>query len=250
MSKLQDLTGQKFGRLLVVCRCEDYVTPKGQRKVQYLCLCDCQLNLPEEERVYIKVLATNLKRNHSLSCGCINVERMKVLKKKYNQYDLESYDYGVGYDTNGAYFYFDKQYYNILKDHYWSLTPDGYWDTRINKKHIKMHRLLMDVLDNHSVDIDHINHKTYDNRMDNLRQATRSQNMMNQSLSKANTSGETGVCWDKDRYVWYSRITVDGATYFLGRFNNYDDAIDARKQAEEKYFGEWSYDNSMKLETN
>lgn len=34
--------------------------------------------------------------------------------------------------------------------------------------------------------------------------------------------------------------------YHLGRFDNFEDAVKVRKEAEEKYFGDWSYDNSMK----
>lgn len=34
---------------------------------------------------------------------------------------------------------------------------------------------------------------------------------------------------------------------YLGRFENFDDAVNARKEAENKYFGEYSYDNSQKL---
>ena len=41
-----------------------------------------------------------------------------------------------------------------------------------------------------------------------------------------------------------------GKMYHLGRFEDFDDAVRARKEAEDKYFGKFSYDNSMKEENN
>ena len=41
-------------------------------------------------------------------------------------------------------------------------------------------------------------------------------------------------------------ITVNNKRIPLGYYQNYNDALQARKNAEEKYFGEWSYDNSRK----
>lgn len=44
---------------------------------------------------------------------------------------------------------------------------------------------------------------------------------------------------------WRARITVDKHTIELGNYDNFDDAVKARKEAEEKYFKEWSYNNSQ-----
>lgn len=66
MSKLIDLTGQRFGRLTVIERVEDYVTPSGQHKARWLCKCDCG-----NEK---KVTATALKRGNTQSCGCYQDE--------------------------------------------------------------------------------------------------------------------------------------------------------------------------------
>ncbi len=46
--------------------------------------------------------------------------------------------------------------------------------------------------------------------------------------------------------MWRARIFINGKGIHLGRFTNFDEAVKARKRAEEKYFGEYSYDNSMK----
>lgn len=51
-----------------------------------------------------------------------------------------------------------------------------------------------------------------------------------------NTSGVTGVGWDKSRNKWYARIEFQGERHFLGRFNKKEDAVSARKEAEDKYY--------------
>lgn len=53
---------------------------------------------------------------------------------------------------------------------------------------------------------------------------------------KSNTSGVTGVRWDKSRNKWVASIIFKKKTYYLGRYKNKEDAIKARKEAEEKYF--------------
>ena len=62
MGKLQNLIGQKFGKLTVIERAENYVSPKGQQQTQWLCKCDCG-----NECV---VWGTSLKNQLTTSCGC------------------------------------------------------------------------------------------------------------------------------------------------------------------------------------
>lgn len=54
--------------------------------------------------------------------------------------------------------------------------------------------------------------------------------------SKANTSGIKGVYWDKRKSTWKACIGFKGKLHHLGYFDNKQDAINARKEAEEKYF--------------
>ena len=105
----------------------------------------------------------------------------------------------------------------------------------------------MDEHDFH-VRIDHKNHDKMNNRKSNLRRANNSENAMNSELSSANTSGVTGVYHDKKRNKWIASIMFNYKNIHLGRFDKFEDAVKARKDAEEKYFGEWSYDNSMNQE--
>jgi len=54
--------------------------------------------------------------------------------------------------------------------------------------------------------------------------------------SKLNTSGVKGVCWDKRRKKWLAQLDFKGEPVLRESFGNLEDAINARKEAEEKYF--------------
>lgn len=62
--KFKDITGQRFGRLLVVERAQDHVQPSGQRKTRWRCACDCG-----QETI---AQANQLRGGHTQSCGCYN----------------------------------------------------------------------------------------------------------------------------------------------------------------------------------
>ena len=69
----EDLTGQRFGRLIVVERVEDLHHPNGSYSVQWRCVCDCG--------TYVTVTSGNLKSGHTISCGCVSsANEMKIAK--------------------------------------------------------------------------------------------------------------------------------------------------------------------------
>lgn len=107
-------------------------------------------------------------------------------------------------------------------------------------KQRKVHRIVMGVVDNISIEVDHINGDPSDNRKCNLRICTHSENLKNQKKHRDNTSGCTGVTWHKRDKVWRVQITVDGNRIEIGRFKNKEEAIEARKEAEKKYYGEYA----------
>lgn len=61
----------------------------------------------------------------------------------------------------------------------------------------------------------------------------------NKKPTKANKSGVVGVNWDKSRNMWQASLRFKGHKYNLGRYKNIQDAIDARRKAENEIFGEW-----------
>ncbi|WP_421355300.1 HNH endonuclease [Pseudocitrobacter faecalis] len=82
-------------------------------------------------------------------------------------------------------------------------------------------------------DIDHINHIRSDNRISNLRIASRKENQRNQSLHRNNKSGHNGVHWRNDCQKWRAMIMVNGKSKHLGYFSNIEDAVKARILANE-----------------
>lgn len=235
-NNLNDLTGKKFGRLTVLQRADDLITENGNRFTRWDCRCDCGN--------YTTVLASALTRNDrpSRSCGCL--QKDKVSEIKDNVYDFSNDDYVIGYiDNTNDKFLFDKEDYDKVKQYHWYKESTGYIRAS-NKERIFLHRLIMGNPDN--MVIDHKNHNLLDNRKSNLRIVTNSQNGMNKVIISNNTSGVTGVVWVKNRQQWRAEIKINMKTIYLGLFDNINDAIAARKAAEEKYFGEYSYDNSMK----
>ncbi len=88
--------------------------------------------------------------------------------------------------------------------------------------------------------IDHISGDPADNRFANLREASRSQNMMNMALPPTNTSGVKGVSWFKGTKKWEAHITKDRNRRHLGYFKDFDAAVAARRAAEQELFGEFA----------
>ena len=88
--------------------------------------------------------------------------------------------------------------------------------------------------------VDHINGDTGDNRIENLRLATITQNAANSKLRAANTSGAKGVVWHKRDKVWCAGIGVNGKNIHLGNFTNKQSAAEAYRDAAVRYFGEFA----------
>lgn len=118
----------------------------------------------------------------------------------------------------------------------WHHRSNGYCGANHN---ILLHRIIMNVKNGEYVD--HINGNRLDNRKQNLRICTNQENNFNKGLYSHNTSGVTGVSWDKSRNKWEVSIKINQKKINLGRFENFNDAVNKRKDAEIIYFGEFAY---------
>lgn len=119
-----------------------------------------------------------------------------------------------------------------------SVTNFGYRDVHYNGKHYLAHRIIWEMHNGpipEVAEIDHVNHNRLDNRIENLRMVSHSENQKNQKANRMNTSGVTGVHWCKSRCKWVARITVDGKHINLGGFDSKDSAVSARKTAEKRF---------------
>ena len=109
----------------------------------------------------------------------------------------------------------------------------------------RMHRVILErmiaprVLQKHEYP-DHINGDGLDNRRENLRVATHSQNMSNRKVQSNNTSGVRGVTWNKNKGKWQVYIKHNKKQYTIGFFSSLDEAKLARKEAEALFHGEFA----------
>lgn len=187
MGEQNDLTGKVFGRLTVIAKTDSYSSPSGKhRDTRWLCRCSC------EKRSEVIVTRHNLINGVTKSCGCIRREmtiERNIKGKRSNKYDLSG-KFGVGYTSKGEPFWFDLEDYEKLADLCWYYDASGYLvsnrsDENGGRKTVALHRLLLpDPPDGYVVDhrvhpADSIGLK-HDNRKENLRYVTRSQNAQNQ----------------------------------------------------------------------
>jgi len=82
--------------------------------------------------------------------------------------------------------------------------------------------------------IDHIDQNSLNNKIENLRAATKSENSQNSNKRKSNTSGYKGVYWRKDVEKWSSQITINRKCKNLGVFQTKEDAYEAYQTAASK----------------
>lgn len=244
IGKFQDLTGQKFGKLTVI----EQVRKPTNNQLAWLCQCDCG-------NTHITI-SYSLTHGLCKSCGCIgdgianyNKQRKEIRK---NIYSLDG-EYGIGYTYKKEMFYFDLEDYDQIKDYQWSINNQGYViskEINNNKKTIFMHRLVMGVKDRNIL-VDHIYHNKADNRKSQLRLVNPQQNSANNiAIRKNNTSGHKGVYWHEPAQKWEVLIQYDNHLYNLGLYANIEDAVEARKKAELKYFGEYRYRENPELMTD
>jgi len=103
--------------------------------------------------------------------------------------------------------------------------------------------LIHRILRSKTKEIDHKNHNGLDNRRSNLRTCTVNENQRNRILQKNNTSGHKGVfkCKKSKDDRWIAHIQHNKKRIYLGTFLTLSDAIDRRKKAEVKYFGQFAF---------
>jgi hypothetical protein len=106
----------------------------------------------------------------------------------------------------------------------------------------KVHRIiwLMQTGDWPKGDVDHIDGDGLNNKWDNLRDVTHSQNLMNSAVRSDSTSGYKGVSYDKARDRWYAYINIGGKRKMLGRHRTMQEAVTARQNAERELFGDFA----------
>ncbi len=143
--------------------------------------------------------------------------------------------------TKGKFAIVDRAKYEELNNKKWYVQKgDGLYAIHRHKgKTIWMHRMLMNAPREKKVD--HRNNDGLDNRKENLRLATNSENNKNRRKMKGKfTSKYKGAFWDKRRKCWVARIYVNGKLIHIGSFKNEIEAAKAYDAAARKYHGEFA----------
>lgn len=133
--------------------------------------------------------------------------------------------------TKGKTAIVDDEDFPKLNTFKWYTNTNGYAcrsrkvsETKGNK-HIFLHREVFKILE--GLIIDHINMNKCDNRKENLRAVTYTQNRYNVKAKKTNRSGLKGVYWHSVDKAWRATICIDGKNKTLG---NFDDKFEAARK--------------------
>jgi len=173
-----------------------------------------------------------------------NIIVSPILLLRYCKYD---YTFRRIYLGENEWAIVDLPDYYRLRKYNWYLCGNGknfyaFTNVKINSgktKMVAMHRLIVNPP--HHLLVDHRNNVTLDNRRENLRCATHSQNACNRPKINSKTSSKyIGVYFEKRTGRWTSKIRVNGKRLWLGRFVDEREAAKAYDREAIKYHGEFA----------
>ena len=202
MSRLIDLTGQRFGMLTVLRRAES-----RNGKVCWTCRCDCGK--------MVDVAANNLRSGHTVSCGCRRVQ--PYIGKRYGKLIVlektkETVQHG---STRSPLWKCRCDCGNIVLVRLDSLTSGTTQSCGcLTEEKIKKMREAAGYIE-----------------------GTQLSRIRNVSPTSANSSGVVGVYCDRKSGKWDARLTCQRKRHYLGRYETIGEAAAARKQAEAEWFG-------------
>lgn len=211
----QSLVGKKYGALTVLEQVDDNVAPNGARSVRYLCQCDCG-NKTIAWAVY-------LKTGRKTSCGC----QTKPSRKKYNQYFFDGDVAVVRLDNANVPMICDKDVWEKECDHYWYLSKAiGYACSYHDGNFATFHSRVIDCPK--GMVRDHINQDKLDNRRQNLRIVTYSENNRN----KKHVPGKYGIpgLYKAPKGNFYLKVFVEDHYETMGGFVTLEDAREAYEE--------------------
>jgi len=123
---------------------------------------------------------------------------------------------------NGELYWKNHRYKNFNGKKAGTLHHTGYWHIKTKNKVYLAHRLIYlyhhGFLPNYGLELDHINRNRTDNRIENLRVVTKSENERN----KLTTSKIYGITWHKKNKKWQVQLRINGKQKYLGVYNSLD----------------------------
>jgi len=231
-NNFKDISKQRFG-------CLEVIEKSGKDKwgqAIWRCKCDCGN--------YTEVTGCGLRGGNTKSCGCFSKKLTSERFKKYNTF-YEKDDYMVGITAKGLEFYFDKEDYEKIKDICWYINRDYVVSKSKSRKSISLHRLIINPTED--MFVDHEDGNPLNNRRNNLRIASNTENSRNSSKPRGKHSSlYKGVSWDKSRGKWVSSIMVNRKHIHLGRYLTEEEAALAYNEGATRYFKEFAKLNEVK----
>lgn len=123
---------------------------------------------------------------------------------------------------------------NAGREAFTAINDRGYLVGSIQARTLRAHRVAWCIASGAwpENDIDHINGITTDNRLENLRAVSHAENGRNQRMPSHNRSGRVGVFWHASSCRWRASIKINGRERYIGAFEQFDRAVEARSLAE------------------
>ena len=244
----KDISGKVYGDLTVLSYCDTKSTHS-----RWLCKCSCgnkeifsisqlrrRKNLMCSQCMQKYKDIRNVISEENLDFNGIPINIIQSTQRKQNKYEIQNNVTII----NGK-IIVDSKFVDYLKsfDRYISIDSRGYAYFSYCDQDVYLHRLLTKTplfFKESSKDIeiiDHINRNRCDNRMENLRIIKKSESPVNCSVYSNNKSGHKGILWLERLQKWQVNIQYKNKNHYIGVFENIDDAILARKKAEQDVFG-------------
>ena len=211
-SRAEDITGVTRNRLTVIER------DRSNGNLRWKCLCECGN--------FCVATSNAILSGTTKSCGCYNIERVTSTDgisnhPLYNTWcKMLDRCYKI---TDKRYPLYGGRGVRVCEE--WRSRPDGFlaFSEFMGERPSGMS---LDRIDN---DLDY--------HPNNCKWSTQADQTYNQRIPKRNSSGRVGVSWRDDCNKWYTSITVNKKEIYLGRFKSFEDACNARQEAEIKYYG-------------
>ena len=216
MIKKEDFVGKRFGRLVVI----DLVKSKNEKRQKALCRCDCG-----KEKLFS---ISNLKKGDSQSCGCLQKERTfqanrlhgatgTKLHNEWRQMKARCY-----IRSSSNYSYYGGRGIKVCNE--WLKSFDDFRNWALKNGY------------NENLTLDRIDvNKDYS--PDNCRWVSMTIQSQNRRPRSTCKTGVSGVMKRNDENVYRVTIGVNGKRINIGQFSDFSEAVQARKEAELKYWG-------------
>lgn len=233
--------GERFGHWITISE-EFYKKTKGGNKIKYIkCICT-KCNCEKD------VLTGSLHSSKSTKCKECHNPRYFTIYNKVIKDEITSIFIQDTRDNSIFETIVDTKHLDMIDKLYLSVQTDkrgnryvwvsSYNELDIEYKPKKLHQLIIFLeygYKNQSIVIDHKNRNKLDNRSINLNVVTPLENAQNASLRRDNKSGVRGVSFTNRNQKWAVQIQYKNKNNWIGYFDTLEEAIKARKNAEDQY---------------